>query len=136
MSFRREVLEEIGGFDTRYGGTFFYEETDTCLRVRKLGYRMRYRPDAVLTHLGAPAGGCRIEDIEKQVYWYGHNFSLLFLKHFPRYTFPVWFAVRCAKFIRDVVRTGSITPLVKGFTGMYHGWRSYRIKNKGLKCDK
>lgn len=129
MSFRREVLEEIGGFDTRYGGTFFYEETDTCLRVRKLGYKMRYTPDAVLTHLGVPAGGCRIEDIEKQVYWYGHNFSLLFLKHFPRYTFPVWFAVRCAKFIRDVVRTGSITPFVKGFTGMYHGWRSYRIKN-------
>ena len=128
MSFKREVLVRAGGFDTNFGGTALFEETDISLSIRKLGYRLLYTPDAVLTHIGAAHGGTRIDDVGKQVYWYGHNYTLLFLKHFPRYTFPVWFAVRCAKFIRDAVRTGSITPLVNGFSGMYHGWQSYRIK--------
>jgi len=125
MSFRRRVLEEIGGFDTRFGGTFLYEETDVCLRVRKAGYRLRYVPDAALVHLGAPTGGCRMEDIGRQVYWYGHNFTLLFLKHFPRRTFPVWFAVRLAKFARDCFRYGGVAPLVSGLRGMFDGFRSY-----------
>lgn len=129
MSFKRIVLDKTGGFDTRYGGSFFYEETDVCLSIKKLGYRIKYTPEAVLTHLGAPTGGCRIEDINKQIYWYGHNFTLLFLKHFPRYTFPVWFTVRCAKFIRDTLRIKSYKPLITGFKGMFNGFRSYKVLN-------
>ena len=83
MSFIRTVLEKVGGFDTRYGGTALFEETDISLSVRKLGYRIHYTPDASLTHLGVSTGGCRIDDINLQAYWYGHNFTLLFMKHFP-----------------------------------------------------
>ena len=124
MSFRRSALEDIGGFDTRYGGAFFFEETDVCLTLRAQGKRIRYTPDAALTHLGAPTGGCRVEDIGRQVYWYGHNFTLLFRKHFPQYTFPVFFAVRSAKFLRDSIRYVSLRPLFAGFRGMFDGWRA------------
>ncbi|MFC1528819.1 glycosyltransferase, partial [Candidatus Latescibacterota bacterium] len=63
MSFKCEVLEKVGGFDKNYGGSALFEETDISLRIRKLGYRLRYTPEAVLTHLGVSTGGTRITDI-------------------------------------------------------------------------
>jgi len=73
MSFRRSVLEQTGGFDSRFGGSALLEETDASLRVRKLGYTIRYTPHAMLTHLAASTGGCRQPDICFDVYWYAHN---------------------------------------------------------------
>jgi GT2 family glycosyltransferase len=58
MSFRREVVERLGGFDERYTANAFRWETDFSLRVIRSGYRIRYDPDArVLHHYGTP-GGC------------------------------------------------------------------------------
>lgn len=37
MSFRREALADIGGFDTRFGGASQREDTDVCVRVRDRG---------------------------------------------------------------------------------------------------
>lgn len=54
MSFRREVLLEIGGFDSGYTGEPAWEETDVCLRVRRAGYRILYNSDATVFHLSAP----------------------------------------------------------------------------------
>jgi len=126
MSFRRSVLERSGGFDSRFGGSALLEETDASLRVRKLGYSIRYTPHAMLTHLAASTGGCRQPDICFDVYWYAHNWTLLYLKYFPRYTLPVWLGVRIAKFIRDSLNTFRLAPLIKGIQGMYDGFRAYR----------
>jgi GT2 family glycosyltransferase len=58
MSFRRELVERLGGFDERYTANAFRWETDFSLRVVRSGYRIRYDPDArVLHHYGTP-GGC------------------------------------------------------------------------------
>ncbi len=135
MSFRRSSLEKTGGFDLRFGGSFLYEETDVFLTLKKMGCRIRYIPYAALTHLGAASGGCRLEDVIKEVYWYAHNFTLLFMKHFPRYTFPVWFSIRLAKFLRDVYRVKSIKPLIAGLKGMLDGYRSYRLPRKSDKAS-
>ena len=46
---RREVLEKIGGFDSRY---FMYEEdVELSLRLNKLGLRIRYVPSAIVRHI-------------------------------------------------------------------------------------
>jgi GT2 family glycosyltransferase len=37
MSFRRDVLEAIGGFDTRYKDSCQREETDVCVRIARHG---------------------------------------------------------------------------------------------------
>lgn len=37
MSFRRDALEAIGGFDRRFGGASQREETDVCVRIREHG---------------------------------------------------------------------------------------------------
>ncbi len=125
MSFRRDALMETGGFDTRLGGAFLYEETDVCLTLAERGGRIVYAPDAGLLHLGAPTGGCRIGDAERDIYWYAHNFTLLFRKHFPRSSFPVWFSIRMGKFLRDCLRRRSPRPLLAGVRGMIAGARSY-----------
>ena len=58
MSFRRHIVERLGGFDERYTGNAFRWETDFSLRVTRAGLRIRYDPEArVVHHYGTP-GGC------------------------------------------------------------------------------
>jgi GT2 family glycosyltransferase len=57
MSFRRDVLLRLGGFDPHL--EIFRDDTDMCLRVIAAGYRVRFVPAATLVHLNAPSGGTR-----------------------------------------------------------------------------
>jgi len=58
MSFRRELVHRLGGFDERYTANAFRWETDFSVRVTRAGYRIRYDPEArVVHHYGTP-GGC------------------------------------------------------------------------------
>jgi GT2 family glycosyltransferase len=50
---RRELLEELGGFDERYFA--FYEDVDLNVRARIAGWRFEYVPEAVLWHVGNAA---------------------------------------------------------------------------------
>jgi GT2 family glycosyltransferase len=58
MSFRRALVESLGGFDERYTGNAFRWETDFSLRVIRAGHRIRYDPDARVVHHYATPGGC------------------------------------------------------------------------------
>jgi hypothetical protein len=47
---RREVYEQVGGFDERF---FMYaEETDWQRRMRDAGWKIAFAPGAIVTHLG------------------------------------------------------------------------------------
>lgn len=46
---RRTLLERIGGFDEDYFPAYF-EEVDLCARIRRLGFRVVYVPQAILYH--------------------------------------------------------------------------------------
>jgi len=48
MLFSRELLEEIGLFDTRFW--LYYDDVDICLRARKAGYKIWYVPEAKMWH--------------------------------------------------------------------------------------
>jgi GT2 family glycosyltransferase len=53
---RRELFEQLGGFDRRYAPAY-YEDTDLCMGVRSLGYKVVYQPASRLYHFeGATAG--------------------------------------------------------------------------------
>ena len=54
MSFRRSVLAELGGFRDDYPGTALREDTDVFLRIRAMGGRAVFAPDAAVDHLPAP----------------------------------------------------------------------------------
>ena len=46
---RKSVFDEIDGFDEAYSPGY-YEETDACVRIRDLGYRVVYDPAALVFH--------------------------------------------------------------------------------------
>lgn len=45
---RLSILEQMNGFDERFSLEF--NDVDLCLRIRNLGYRIVYNPDAQFTH--------------------------------------------------------------------------------------
>lgn len=49
---RREVIEQIGGFDERYG-TGFFEDDDFCVRARQAGFRLLLATDIFIHHFGS-----------------------------------------------------------------------------------
>ncbi|HLL73873.1 MAG TPA: glycosyltransferase [Pyrinomonadaceae bacterium] len=53
---RRELFEQLGGFDMRYAPAY-YEDADLCFGVRSLGFKVMYQPlSRVVHHEGATAG--------------------------------------------------------------------------------
>jgi GT2 family glycosyltransferase len=52
LAVKRKVLDEIGGFDERFGlGTF--EDNDLCYRIRRAGYRLVIATNAYIHHFGS-----------------------------------------------------------------------------------
>ena len=70
---RREVLDEIGGFDERF--FMFNEEVDLCRRTRAAGWRVVFWPGAEFTHVG---GGSTVA-VWPQMYREQLRSHLLFL---------------------------------------------------------
>ena len=126
MSFRKEAIEAAGGFDRRFGGSAFLEETDACLRVKHAGFRIRFDPEAVLIHLKDPTGGCRPKNPQDWFWWYGHNYMLLLLKNFPWYSWPGFFLFRIGNMVMGAIRAKSPSLIGQGITGMLAGMRRYK----------
>lgn len=71
--YRRAALDEVGGFDERYG--MYLEDVDLALRLRLAGWSCRYEP-AVARHAGGGAGAARRR-------WVARNTLLLVARWFP-----------------------------------------------------
>lgn len=53
---RRDLFEQLGGFDRRYAPAY-YEDVDICFGLRSLGYKVVYQPmSRLIHHEGATAG--------------------------------------------------------------------------------
>lgn len=77
MAFTRQVLCELGGFRDDYPGTALREDTDIFLRVKQLGGRSVFLPDAVVDHRPAPhVRGARF-DTRYKLYGRRNHFVLL-----------------------------------------------------------
>ena len=126
MSFRRHLLREIGGFDLRYGGTSVLEDADTTAQIRELGYRMRFCPQAVVTHLRLVSGGCRSPNQRSYFYWYGHNYLLYALKNLPRIWLPIFLAERVAKLLLTAIAIRDREILAEGLRGLRMGYRNFQ----------
>lgn len=57
MSFKKEVFEKVGFFDTRLGpgASGFSEDTEYSVRIRKAGFKIGYTPHAIAYHELNPA---------------------------------------------------------------------------------
>ena len=55
MSFRREVLEQVGGLDPNYTLANLRVETDLCVRVKMAGWRILFVPAMAVVHFSERA---------------------------------------------------------------------------------
>ncbi|GAB6072771.1 hypothetical protein JCM14244_11480 [Venenivibrio stagnispumantis] len=91
LIFRRDIFEKLGGFDEKI---FMYtEDEEICYRVHKLGYKILYTPDIVITHFVGKSSK-NINDFivktkVKSEFYY-------FKKHFPK-------KINRLKFIYNIV---------------------------------
>ncbi len=126
MSFRREVFDRIGGFDTAFGGAAIGEETDFCLRARRAGFRLIFEPRASLEHLHWPVGGCRTPRFEEWLYWHAHNSMLFALRHARVAGWPFFVMKRIARIVLFALEHGSPALVPVGLRGLARGVTAYR----------
>ena len=62
MYLRRDLIDQLGGFDEEY--PMGYEDVDYCLRAWDAGRSVRYDPGATLTHIESPTRGTEVGDRE------------------------------------------------------------------------
>jgi GT2 family glycosyltransferase len=94
MSFRREALARLGGFrDDFIGVGGVREDTDIFLRLRALGLRAVFAPDAVVDHVGAPHVEGRRFDY-RYVFSARRNHALLLARNYGMGSsqFRIWIA--------------------------------------------
>lgn len=86
MSFLKEKLEEIGGFDEFYSrDAACREETDPQIALIKKGYEFMYMPKAIVYHLQYKSGGIRSNRPEDYYYWYAKHHKYLADKYFSKW---------------------------------------------------
>ncbi|MDP9052850.1 MAG: glycosyltransferase family 2 protein [Acidobacteriota bacterium] len=80
--FRRDVLEQLGGFDERYGS--YLEDVDLGLRCLRLGLSGLYVPEAVAYHHGSATLGRWHPNVVRLI---SRNQLLLISRHYDRALF-------------------------------------------------
>jgi len=82
VSFKKEVFEKCGFFDTNFKGNAVRFETDMSVRLRRGGYGIMYIPQAAIVHYMDNAGGTRTAASEE--YWYTifKNQCYFYIKNF------------------------------------------------------
>jgi GT2 family glycosyltransferase len=60
---RREVIDEVGGFDERFH--MYGEDNEWCLRITRAGWLLLFEPEAVIMHHGAASSEKRWDSLEK-----------------------------------------------------------------------
>ena len=76
--YRRDAWDEAGGFDERWFA--YYEDNDLAFRLRLLGHRCLYVPDAVTRHVGSAIAGV---DSPFTVYHAHRNLIWTYVKDMP-----------------------------------------------------
>jgi GT2 family glycosyltransferase len=67
---RRDLFERLGGLDTTYAPAYF-EETDLCMRIREVGFRVGYEPAAGIVHF--EYGSATTSDGARKLYTRNHK---------------------------------------------------------------
>ncbi len=55
LMIKKSIIEKVGIMDERF--FMYYEEVDLCYRIKQAGWRIIFKPEAVITHLGGGSSG-------------------------------------------------------------------------------
>jgi GT2 family glycosyltransferase len=134
MSFRKSLFERVGRFDTRFSiAPEYYEDVDFCYRLRKLGFKIIFEPNAMVLHQLYPTGGCRTEDNIKNEHSRFKNAILFYLKNMNKLFLPymllVFFLIAIKKIL---LPTRSLKDFVYVLSGLWCGFKTYNIAMPGI----
>jgi N-acetylglucosaminyl-diphospho-decaprenol L-rhamnosyltransferase len=100
---RREVWQELGGFDEKFHPLWF-EDVDFCRRAIDRGYRFFYEPRAVAKHTGAHSVASLSVEM-RRFYWY-RSLLKYTAKHFRPMSFrAVCLAVAAGSVLRAIAQS-------------------------------
>lgn len=125
---RREVFNEVGGFDSDY---FIYDDdTDLSVRARLLGYKILLVPSAVIVHRGGVLRGIN----QRTVYHSAKNRMCTMLKNYELRN--LWWRFLVLSFLMSMVSFGFVAlkkldeakATMKGLLGSVTGFRKIWIK--------
>src|SRR3989344_5544472 len=106
---KREVYEEVGGFDEDY---FMYtEETDLCYRAKMAQWKIYYNPKWSIVHLGGARGTKELAVLKEF-----EGVKLFYKKHFPLWQYPI---------LRLIIKLGSLGRAI--LFGLLEGRDSAKI---------
>lgn len=130
-SIRKDVFYETGGVDEflNYGAAL-YEETEICLRVKQLGYKVYFNFDAHVWHLAANSGGCRVTDITRYVSSLVHNRAILISRHLKWYykiTASLYLLRLVISYAYSYRKIGLLRIFVKSYSA---GYKKGKLKPK------
>lgn len=129
MSFKRTSLLKIGGFDENYKGTGYRDDTDLCIRVSRLGYKLMFNSKALVWH---KFKGKQVSAkwsywyVRNHVYFYFKNLFALYKLGFPLFLYYMFMPPR-----DYVLKSGvkiRIEPMLmlNVFNGLADGYRMWR----------
>jgi hypothetical protein len=82
MLMRRDVFEQLGGWDEKY---FLHcEDLDICMRIRQAGWKILFVPAARVHHLKGSCSKSRPVFVE----WHKHKGMMRFYRKFFRHQYP------------------------------------------------
>ena len=118
--YRRDALEEVGGFEESF--FCYFEDVDLGFRLRLLGHDCRYVPDSVVRHVGSGTTG---RDSDFSVYHGHRNLVWCYVRNMPGWLF--WFYLPQHLLMNLAVFAWY---LVQGRGGVI--WRAKRDAARGL----
>jgi GT2 family glycosyltransferase len=130
MSWRKSVLEELGGLREIYPGTEVREETDIALRVSAAGYKLIFAHKAVVDHVGAPQAKGQRFDIRYQYYGQRNHIVLLVANFgFASTIFWRYILHSCFSSVRELLRTSywAARRIAGGIAGIAANWCGFLV---------
>lgn len=129
VMYRREDFLRVGGFDEDYFS--YFEDVDLSFRLRLIGGRCLYVPDAVVYHVGSASTG-KLSDF---VVYYGHrNLVWAYIKNMPNLLFWIFLPLHLAInlfFLISFILKGKGRAIIKSKWDALRGISSVLKKRKG-----
>lgn len=136
--YRRQVLEEVGGFDDDY---FCYvEDVDLGFRMRLAGYEAIYVPSAIVHHVGSASTGGGHSDF---CIYHGHrNLVWTYAKNMPAVLFWMFLPLHILMNIIAILRfslSGQASVIIgakiAALRGLPNMWHKRQVVQRGRKIS-
>ena len=141
MCFNKSVFDAIGGFDENI--FLYFEETDYCMRAKKMGYKMFQINKMFVDHTrGANAGVVKakntneVKKLEKLYSWHfiwskyylfaKHHGKLFSLVYFMPILIRILFRINLYKFKNDINKKEKYQSRLNGLITSMRGLKSFK----------